>query len=217
VPLVTVVVRITSAQHVAEIVRPLSANLLTTVPSHILTLPTKILANIISVYVNHLPSVIWLRIQFSITLSIYQSSNLPPERCTYSTFTQHTHLSFPNIIWYITRASIYDLYTPIPLCAGAKTGSTNIAYLIPMYVVAHSTANTVLVMRKLSRHCVLTKIDGGVHFVTAPYSSLRNVWWMMWDNHTTDCLVLSSPNSCKHVLLYLYHSEGSVYPHWYVM
>jgi len=34
--------------------------------------PTEILANVQSAYVNHLPSVIWLRIRSSITLSIYQ-------------------------------------------------------------------------------------------------------------------------------------------------
>ena len=97
VPLVTVVVRITSAQHVAEILCPRSGNSLTTVSSHILTLPNKILANVISVYVNNLPFVIWLRIPSFISLSICQRHNLPPERCITNTFTPQTHISFPNI------------------------------------------------------------------------------------------------------------------------
>ena len=57
----------------------------TTVHFHILTLPTTILANVISVYVHHLPSVIWRCIPSFITLSIYHSSYLPPERCVYIT------------------------------------------------------------------------------------------------------------------------------------
>jgi hypothetical protein len=77
--------------------RPRSDNSSKTAPSQILTLPTKILANVLSVYVNHLPSVIWLRIRYSITLSIYLSSNLQAERCFTSTFTRQTRISVRNI------------------------------------------------------------------------------------------------------------------------
>jgi hypothetical protein len=51
---------------------------------------------------------------------------------------------------------------------GLKTGFMNIAYLIAICVGAHSTANTMLAMRKLSQLCVLTKIDGGVRFAIGP-------------------------------------------------
>jgi hypothetical protein len=89
---------------------------------------------------------------------------------------------------------------------GAKPCSVNIAFLIAMFVGAHSTTNTVLVTRKLPRHCVLTEIDVGTRFVMGLYSSLRNVWCMMWGNKTTHCLVLSRQNSfymscCMYVTL----------------
>ena len=62
--------RITSTLPVAGVDHPRSDNSSTTV--HLtLTLLTEILANVQSVYVNHLPSIIWLRIRSSITLSIF--------------------------------------------------------------------------------------------------------------------------------------------------
>ena len=77
----------------------------------------------------------------------------------------------------------------------AKTGSMNMAYQIAICVGAHSTANTMLSMRKLSRNCFLTKIDGGVPFVMDTYSSLHNFYWTKWDNNTTEYVFLSRTNS----------------------
>ena len=193
--LLTVGGRITSALPFAEIVRPRSGNSSTTVPSQFLNIPTDIIVNVLSVYVNHLHSVIWLRIPSFIKLSIYQSSNLPAERCITITYSPQTHISFPNICWYLRQASVYNLHTLIPLCVDARPVSMNIAFLTAMFVGVHSTTITVLVIRKLSRHCVLTENDGGARFVMGLYLSLRNVWWKMWDNNTTDCLVLSRPKS----------------------
>ena len=51
-----------------------------------------------TLYLRQPPNLrIWLRIRSSITLSKYQSSNLPAERCFTSTFTLQTPISFPNI------------------------------------------------------------------------------------------------------------------------
>ena len=118
--------RITSAQTLAEIVCPRSDNSTKILPSKILNLTTQNLPNVLSVYANHLHSIIWLRIRSSIILSIYQSSKLQAESCFTSTLTRQIHISFQNICWCHRRASLYNLLTLIPICGGAKTGFMNI-------------------------------------------------------------------------------------------
>jgi len=60
----------------------------------------------------------------------------------------------------------------------------NTAFLTAMFVGVHSTTNAMQFMGKLSLHCVLTEMDGGARFVMGPYSSLRNVSWMILANKT---------------------------------
>ena len=55
VPLLMVEECINPAKTVGKILRPRSDNSLATVPSQIPSLPAKIIANVLSVYANHLP------------------------------------------------------------------------------------------------------------------------------------------------------------------
>ena len=53
----------------------------------------------------------------------------------------------------------------------------------------------------------LIKIDGGVSFVIDPYSSLRSVWWMMWETNRLFKISLSLIRVFErfYKLLVLYH------------
>ena len=90
-------------------------------------------------------------------------------------------LLFPSISWFRTRASLYSMLTCITHCASAYRGLTTIACPHPMYSGVHSTLNTVLAMRKLSRHCVLKGKGSGVLFAIDPCSCIRNVCWTRRD------------------------------------
>ena len=46
------------------------------------------------------------------------------------------------------RASVCKLHTPIPLCLTARTGSTNTAFPIPIFVGVHWTTSTMLVTNR---------------------------------------------------------------------
>ena len=97
---------------------------------------------------------------------------------------------------------------------GAIPGSMNTAFLIAMFDGVHSTTYTMLVMRKLSRHCVLTGIDVGGRFVMGPYWSLCNALGMMWVNRTqqTAWFYLAQIQfTCLDI------AGGSEYQHWHVM
>lgn len=127
--------RITSAPTVSEIVHPRPESSSPSVPS-------QILANVMYIYANHRPSVIWLGIRSSITLSIYESSNLQVVRCFTSMFTRQTTLLFPSVSWFRIRTSLYDVLSPDTLWASSKRGFTTIACPRQMCSGAHSTTNT---------------------------------------------------------------------------
>ena len=97
-----------------------------------------------------LPSVIKPQIPSFISLSICQSSNLPPEHCYhhYLHAANSHHVPQHKLILHtgICLQSAYARH-----CVNARQVYTNTAFLAAMFVGVHSTSNTMLVTR-LSQH-----------------------------------------------------------------
>jgi len=95
------------------------------------------LTNVMYVYIKHRPFEIWIRIRSSISLSIYQSSDLRIELCFTRMFMRHTRLFFPIISWF-RRTSLKCTFVRDRRCDFSKRFHLD-CVPPPKVIASHST------------------------------------------------------------------------------